>query len=220
MTSPWRAARSPGPDACWICGAAACLVVTDDGVPPQYAETVAAQCGRPHRVTLPQGESSKCFAQLETLLTALLEGGFTRADCVVAVGGGMVCDLAGFAAAVYMRGIDFYHVPTTLLAQVDASVGGKTAVDFGGVKNSVGAFSQPRAVLIDPDTLATLSPRLTAEGWPRRSRWRPRATRRSSRTSRAVTISKRRFRTSSAGRSPSRSPCGGGPRSKRACGAC
>jgi len=94
----------------------------------------------------------------------LLERGFSRKDCVAAVGGGMVGDLAGFAAAAFMRGIDFYNLPTTLLSQVDSSIGGKTGVNLDGVKNIVGAFWQPKGVLIDPDTLSTLSSRLYAEG--------------------------------------------------------
>ena len=140
------------------------LIVTDEGVPAEYAAAVAAQCASPLVVTLPQGEGSKSLAALETLLTAMLDAGFTRGDCVCAVGGGVPGDLAGFAAASYMRGIDFYNIPTTLLSQVDSSIGGKTAVNLGGVKNIVGAFWQPKAVLIDPDTLRTLSPRTLACG--------------------------------------------------------
>lgn len=140
------------------------LVVTDSGVPPQYAETVARQCAAGSVLTLPQGEANKSMESLETILSALLERGFTRTDAVVAVGGGVVGDIAGFAAACYMRGIDFYNIPTTLLSQVDSSVGGKTAIDFRGVKNIVGAFHDPRKVLIDPDTLKTLPQRLLHEG--------------------------------------------------------
>ena len=140
------------------------LVVTDSGVPPQYAATVARQCAAGPVLTLLQGEAHKTLESLETILSVLLERGFTRKDAVVAVGGGVVGDVAGFAAACYMRGIDFYNVPTTLLAQVDSSVGGKTAVDFRGVKNIVGAFHDPRKVVIDPDTLQTLPPRLLHEG--------------------------------------------------------
>lgn len=135
------------------------LIVTDDGVPPEYAAAVASACAAPHIVTVPQGEGSKSLATLETLLMAMLDAGFTRSDCVCAVGGGVIGDLAGFTAASYMRGVDFYNLPTTLLAQVDSSIGGKTAVDLGGVKNIVGAFWQPKAVLIDPDTLKTLRAR-------------------------------------------------------------
>ena len=98
------------------------------------------------------------------LLREMLRLHMDRGDCVAAVGGGMVGDLAGFAAATYMRGVDFYNIPTTLLAQVDSSVGGKTAIDLDGVKNAVGAFHQTRAVLIDTDVLRTLSSRQTAEG--------------------------------------------------------
>jgi 3-dehydroquinate synthase len=94
----------------------------------------------------------------------MLEKGFTRTDCVVAVGGGVVGDLAGFCAASYMRGIDFYNIPTTLLSQVDSSVGGKTAVNLDGIKNIVGAFYQPKKVLIDPDVLSTLDKRQFSNG--------------------------------------------------------
>lgn len=140
------------------------LVVTDEGVPPEYAGCVAGQCKEPVVVTVPRGEGSKSFEQLERLLSAMLEASFTRGDCVVAVGGGVVGDLSGFAASCYMRGIDFYNIPTTLLAQVDSSVGGKTAVNFGGVKNIVGAFYQPKKVIIDPGTLKTLERRQLMAG--------------------------------------------------------
>ena len=144
------------------------LVVTDDGVPTQYARRVLDACEAAHGVgvlvTLPQGEASKTLANFEMLCRVMLENGFTRKDCVAAVGGGVVGDLAGFAAACYMRGIDFYNIPTTLLSQVDSSVGGKTAVDLGGIKNIVGAFHQPRAVLIDPEVLKTLDARQFACG--------------------------------------------------------
>ena len=140
------------------------LIVTDDGVPEEYAKTVAACAKRAKIVTLPQGEATKNMDSFTLLLREMLDGGFTRQDCVVAVGGGVVGDLAGFAAACYMRGIDFYNVPTTLLSQVDSSVGGKTGIDFGGVKNSVGAFCQPKGVIADTDTLRTLAPRQVSDG--------------------------------------------------------
>ena len=140
------------------------FILTDDGVPAQYAETVAEQCREPHIHTASQGEGSKSFAVLEELLTQMLDLGFTRGDCVCSVGGGVVGDLGGFTAACYMRGIDFYNIPTTILSQVDSSIGGKTAVNLGGVKNIVGAFWQPRKVLIDPDTLDTLSDRQKSSG--------------------------------------------------------
>lgn len=141
------------------------LILTDDGVPRKYVDTVAMACREPHIFTVPQGEGSKSIECFGKICEHMLENGFGRRDCVVAVGGGMAGDLAGFVAASYMRGVDFYNIPTTLLSQVDSSVGGKTAVNLGGVKNIVGAFYQPKKVLIDPDTLSTLSERLLAEGF-------------------------------------------------------
>ena len=140
------------------------LVVTDDGVPAAYANAVAAACKSPVLVTVPQGEDSKSIATLSHLLSTMLANGFTRTDAVVAVGGGVVGDLSGFAAATFMRGIDFYNIPTTLLSQVDSSIGGKTAVNLDGIKNCVGAFYQPKRVIVDPDTLSTLPPRQIANG--------------------------------------------------------
>ncbi len=140
------------------------LIVTDDGVPAEYARTIAAQCKEPTVVTLPMGEGSKSFSALESLCRAMLSHGFTRTDCVVAVGGGVMGDLAGFAAAAFMRGIDFYNVPTTVLSQVDSSIGGKVAINLDHIKNTVGAFHQPRRVLIDPETLRTLPQRQIANG--------------------------------------------------------
>ena len=139
-------------------------IITDEGVPAQYAKTLAAQCKDPVIVTVDAGEETKTMETVTKICRVLLERGFSRKDCVAAVGGGMVGDLAGFAAAAFMRGIDFYNLPTTLLSQVDSSIGGKTGVNLDGVKNIVGAFWQPKGVLIDPDTLSTLSSRLYAEG--------------------------------------------------------
>ena len=140
------------------------MVVTDSGVPSEYSDAVASQCRSPYRICIPQGEINKNMEHMTDILSALVKADFTRTDCVVAVGGGVVGDMAGFAAACYMRGIDFYNIPTTVLSQVDSSIGGKTAVDFGGYKNIVGAFWQPKGVLIDPDTLRTLSRRLVNNG--------------------------------------------------------
>ena len=140
------------------------LIVTDRGVPRQYVETLAARCKEPVLAVVAPGEGSKTMDTVTGLCRTMLEHRFSRGDCVAAVGGGMVGDLAGFAAACFMRGVDFYNLPTTLLSQVDSSIGGKTGVNLDGVKNIVGAFWQPRGVLIDPDTLDTLPPRLWAEG--------------------------------------------------------
>lgn len=140
------------------------LIVTDDGVPTEYSERIAAVCREPIILTVPQGEGSKSLSRFEEILTVMLGHGFTRRDCVVAVGGGVVGDLAGFAASAYMRGVDFYNIPTTTLSQIDSSIGGKTAVNLGGIKNIVGAFYQPRRVLVDPDVTSTLSQRQFAAG--------------------------------------------------------
>jgi len=131
-------------------------VVTDSGVPAQYAQRVADQCRESTIITVPQGEASKSFKILETVLRQMLEFNMGRGDLVVAVGGGVVGDLAGFAAAIYMRGIDFINCPTTTLSMIDSSIGGKTAVDLGDTKNIVGAFWQPKLVIVDPATLSTL----------------------------------------------------------------
>jgi 3-dehydroquinate synthase len=140
------------------------LVVTDSGVPMQYAKTLAAQCKDGIIYTVEQGEASKSLEVFAKLLQTMLENGFSRKDAVVAVGGGVVGDLSGFVASAYMRGIDFYNIPTTLLSQIDSSIGGKTAINFGGVKNTVGAFYQPKKVLIDPELLKTLTPRQISNG--------------------------------------------------------
>ena len=140
------------------------FIVTDDGVPREYAEAVAAVSADSMIYTVKAGEASKSLGVMEKLLVAMMNFGMTRRDCAVAVGGGVVGDLTGFAAASYMRGIDFYNIPTTMLAEVDSSIGGKTAVNLGEVKNVVGAFYQPRAVLIDTEVLKTLSKRHMVAG--------------------------------------------------------
>lgn len=140
------------------------FIVTDDGVPAEYAQTVAAQCREAEIATFPHGESSKNFDSFREILRRMLAFGMTRKDCVIAVGGGVTGDMAGFAAACYMRGIDFCNIPTTVLSQVDSSIGGKTAIDLDGIKNIVGAFYQPKRVLIDPEVLATLPERQIANG--------------------------------------------------------
>lgn len=140
------------------------LVVTDSGVPEIYAKTLAEQCKSAVICTVETGEGSKSLETFAKLLQTMLDNGFSRKDCVAAVGGGVVGDLSGFAASAYMRGIDFYNIPTTLLSQIDSSIGGKTAVNFGGIKNIVGAFYQPKKVLIDPELLKTLPDRQISNG--------------------------------------------------------
>jgi len=135
------------------------MIVTDSGVPEEYSRAISDALGGAKIVTLPEGEATKSLGYFGMLLEDMLSYGLTRSDALVAVGGGVVGDLTGFAAACYMRGIDFYNVPTTLLSQVDSSIGGKTAIDLSSAKNIVGAFHQPKKVLIDPDTLKTLPKR-------------------------------------------------------------
>lgn len=134
------------------------LIVSNETVGPLYAAGLrAALAGRAIRtLLLPDGEAYKTLASFEAILTTLLEARYERSCAVVALGGGVVGDLAGFAAACYQRGVDFVQIPTTLLAQVDSSVGGKTAVNHPLGKNMVGAFHQPRAVLADLNTLNSL----------------------------------------------------------------
>ncbi|MBP3308375.1 MAG: 3-dehydroquinate synthase [Clostridia bacterium] len=140
------------------------LIVTDTGVPREYSQKICERCRECRIFTFEAGEERKNLRTLEEIFTEMLDFGMQRGDCVVAVGGGVSGDMAGFAAACYMRGVDFYNVPTTLLSQVDSSIGGKTAVDFGGAKNIIGAFYQPSAVLIDTDVLKTLDDRQISAG--------------------------------------------------------
>lgn len=140
------------------------LIVTDNGVPAEYAKSVAEKAKQSFIVTIEQGEHSKNFDTYKLLLEKAVTFGLTRSDCIVAVGGGVVGDISGFVASTFMRGIDFYNIPTTLLSQVDSSIGGKTAIDFMGYKNIVGAFWQPKAVIIDSDTLETLPKRQFSNG--------------------------------------------------------
>lgn len=145
------------------------VIVTDETVAGIHAQALTASLRAAgvtsEIVAVPAGEGSKSFAELERVLDRLLEIGLDRKDVVIALGGGVVGDLAGLAAALFMRGIDFVQIPTTLLAQVDSSVGGKTAIDTPRGKNLVGAFHQPRLVLADIDVLATLPERQVRSGW-------------------------------------------------------
>ena len=139
-------------------------IITDTGVPEKWVNIVKEQCPDSFVCTIPQGEPSKCFDQYKHLLEEMIQHNMSRKDAIIAVGGGVVGDLAGFVAASYMRGIDFYNIPTTVLSQVDSSVGGKVAIDMGSYKNIVGAFWQPKTVIIDPNVLSTLSLRQQHNG--------------------------------------------------------
>jgi 3-dehydroquinate synthase len=142
------------------------LIVTNEVVAPLYLERVQrALRGRQLEVViLPDGERYKTLATFMTVVDRLIDAGFHRDACLVALGGGVVGDLTGYVAASFQRGVDFVQIPTTLLAQVDSSVGGKTAVNHPRAKNMIGAFHQPIAVLADTDTLATLPSRELAAG--------------------------------------------------------
>ena len=145
------------------------VVVADENVARTHGATVLDALRRAGvegaLVQVPPGEASKSWRGLERLCDALSEQGLDRKDVILALGGGVVGDLAGLAAALYMRGIDFVQLPTSLLAQVDSSVGGKTAIDTRHGKNLIGAFHQPRRVLADIDVLATLPLRQLRSGW-------------------------------------------------------
>lgn len=135
------------------------LILTDDGVPEAYYQQVARQCFQPVICIIKQGEESKNLDNYQQVIRMMIHHQFTRGDCLVSVGGGVVGDLGGFVSATFMRGIDFYNIPTTLLAQLDSSIGGKTAIDFDSIKNLIGSFYPPKKVLIDPLTLRTLNQR-------------------------------------------------------------
>lgn len=142
------------------------LVVTNEIVAPLYLDRLRA--GLPDRAVsitvLPDGEQHKTLTSFAAIIDSLVEARFHRDCCIVALGGGVIGDVAGFAAASYQRGVDFVQVPTTLLAQVDSSVGGKTAVNHPRAKNMIGAFYQPKCVLADTDTLRTLPARELGAG--------------------------------------------------------
>ena len=135
------------------------LIVTDDAVPLKYKKTVAEQCITPRFFTLKHGEESKSVENYIEIMKTLLQNDFKRTDTVIALGGGVCGDIAAFAASTYMRGIKFINIPTTLLAMVDSSVGGKTGIDLLGVKNVIGTFYMPEKVIIDTDVLDTLPKR-------------------------------------------------------------
>jgi 3-dehydroquinate synthase len=145
------------------------VIVSDDTVAPLHAPALVASLAAAgvasEVLTIPAGEESKSFAELERLCDRLLERELDRGDVLIALGGGVVGDLVGFAAAILKRGVDFIQVPTTLLAQVDSSVGGKTAIDTARGKNLIGAFWQPRLVLCDLDVLSTLPDREMRAGY-------------------------------------------------------
>ena len=143
-------------------------VITDDTVNALYGDTLEktltgngfSVC----RYVFPHGEASKCSDNLNKIYAFLCENHITRSDCIIALGGGVVGDIAGYAAATFLRGLKYVQIPTTLLAQIDSSVGGKTAIDLPQGKNLVGAFKQPECVICDPDVLSTLTQEILSDG--------------------------------------------------------
>ena len=135
------------------------LIVTDDGVPSTYVKTLAKQCEDSYVFTFKHGEESKNINTYQEIISFMISNNFTRGDLIIALGGGVVGDLAAFVASTFNRGIKFINIPTTLLSQVDSSIGGKTAIDYDGIKNVIGTFYPPSLVLIDPNTLNTLEKR-------------------------------------------------------------
>ena len=132
------------------------LIVSDSNIPKEYIDIVKSQINDSYVFIFEAGEKSKSIETYLSIEKYLLEQNITRHDAIIALGGGVTGDLSGFASSTYMRGIDFYNIPTSLLSMVDSSVGGKTGIDFNGVKNIIGTFYQPKAVLIDPNLLKTL----------------------------------------------------------------
>ena len=135
------------------------LIVTDDNIPKKYIQKIKSKSQKAYIVVIKHGEENKNYKNYLKIMQILISYRFDRSDAIVAIGGGMVGDMAGFAASTYMRGIDFYNVPTTLLSQVDSSIGGKTAINATKIKNIIGTFYQPKGVLIDTDVLKTLPKR-------------------------------------------------------------
>lgn len=140
------------------------LLVFDDLIPNQYIEMFLKHFPNAIKHVFIHGESHKNYEEYLRILSSLAENEFSRSDNIVSLGGGVCSDLAGFAASTYMRGINFYIISSTFLADVDASIGGKVAINFNHYKNLVGSFYQPKKVIIDPDLLKTLNNRLFFEG--------------------------------------------------------
>lgn len=167
LTNAFQGLTEPGVGGKLLEGKRACIV-TDSTVGPLYGKQVQTElekvCRKVTIFTFPAGEASKTLDVVRALYEHLILEQFDRKDVLVALGGGVVGDLTGFTAATYLRGIDFIQMPTTLLAQVDSSIGGKTGVDFDCYKNMVGAFHMPKLVYMNLNTLNTLSERQFAGG--------------------------------------------------------
>lgn len=133
------------------------VIITDDFIPKEYLKILKSKIANPLIFEVPMGESSKSIDIAYTIINEMISENISRGALIIALGGGVIGDLTGFIASVYMRGIDFVQIPTTLLSQIDSSVGGKVGINSENMKNSIGSFFQPKVVLIDPITLNTLS---------------------------------------------------------------
>jgi 3-dehydroquinate synthase len=142
-------------------------IISDETVASHHAEALLSSFGenKPTLHTVPSGEASKSLSHVEELCREMIRAGHDRRSLIIALGGGVVGDLAGFVASIFYRGIPFVQIPTTIVSQVDSSVGGKTGVNVAEGKNLLGAFHQPKLVLVDPQTLSTLPPREFHEGF-------------------------------------------------------
>lgn len=140
------------------------VIISDDNIPKIYVNTITSQLNNPLCLFVPQGESSKSMETAYSLVNSLIENKVTRGALIIALGGGVIGDLAGFVSSIYMRGVDFIQIPTTLLSQIDSSVGGKVGINAISMKNAIGSFKQPKLVLIDPNTLQTLDKRQLSSG--------------------------------------------------------
>lgn len=135
------------------------LIVSDDRIPNVYINTIKKQLRKVDVVIFPHGENNKSLKNYQLVIDKLIQGDYSRKDYIIALGGGVVTDLAGFVASTYKRGMNLINIPTTTLAMVDASVGGKVALNFDKLKNVIGSFYHPNCILIDIDTLETLPKR-------------------------------------------------------------
>ena len=140
------------------------VIITDDFIPKIYLNTIKEKMINPVIFEVPQGEKSKSMEIAYSIINEMIESKVSRKCLIIALGGGVIGDLAGFISSIYMRGVDFIQIPTTLLSQIDSSVGGKVGINSEGMKNAIGTFYHPKLVIIDPSTLKTLSKRETNNG--------------------------------------------------------
>lgn len=140
------------------------VIISDDNIPKKYVDIIKPLLKNPITIFVPQGEQSKSMETAYSLINTLIEHKVTRSSILIALGGGVIGDLVGFVASIYMRGVDFVQIPTTLLSQIDSSIGGKVGVNAEKMKNAIGSFKQPILVLIDPTVLHTLDKRQISSG--------------------------------------------------------